>query len=110
MDATKNMITMEQMGKMKPGAVLVNASRGKIVNEEDLLVLMKEKKIRGAGFDVFASEPLDENSSLRQLDNLVLTPHLGASTEEAQFRVGEMVINQLIEFFDNKNLLNEVKA
>ena len=88
----------------------LNASRGGIVDEEALLDILSSKKIKGAGFDVFASEPLPEDSALRKLDNLVLTPHLGASTGEAQIRVGEMVLNQLREFFLNSNLLNEVKA
>ncbi|MFT6068299.1 MAG: D-3-phosphoglycerate dehydrogenase [Bacteriovoracaceae bacterium] len=110
MDATKGMVNRSLLEKMRSDAVLVNASRGGIVDEEALLDILKNKKIRGAGFDVFASEPLPEDSPLRKLDNLVLTPHLGASTEEAQVRVGEMVINQLKEFLTNSNLLNEVKA
>ena len=100
----------EQLSLMKSSALLVNASRGGIVNEEDLLDVLKNNKIKGAAFDVFATEPLEETSPLRKLENLILTPHLGASTEEAQKRVGEMVINQLKEFFINQNLLNEVKA
>ena len=75
-----------------------------------LKVFLKKEKIRGAGFDVFATEPLEEGSSLRSLSNLILTPHLGASTAEAQIRVGEMAAHQLKEFFNNSNLLNEVKA
>ena len=86
-------------------------SKGGIVNEDDLYVHLSEEKIRGAGFDVFAEEPLKENSKLLALDNIVLTPHLGASTEEAQVRVGEMAVVQLKEYFCNDgNLLNEVTA
>ena len=59
---------------------------------------------------IFATEPLEENSKLRSLSNLVLTPHLGASTEEAQLRVGEMAVNQLQEYFLKDNLLHEVRA
>lgn len=110
MEKTRNFITKEHLSVMKSSALLVNASRGGIVNEEDLLEVLQGNKIKGAAFDVFATEPLEEDSPLRKLDNLILTPHLGASTEEAQKRVGEMVINQLNEFFINKNLLNEVKA
>ena len=109
-EQTKNLINKNLLEKMKSTAILINAARGKIVNEEDLLNVLKNKKIRGAGFDVFAQEPLDKNSPLRNQENLVLTPHLGASTEEAQYRVGEMVINQLKEYFINNKLLNEVKA
>lgn len=107
---TKNMINADLLGAMKKEAILVNAARGGIVDEAALLETLKNKKIRGAGFDVFATEPLEDSSELRKLDNLILTPHLGASTEEAQVRVGEMVVHQLNEFFVNNNLLNEVKA
>ncbi len=110
MDATKGMVNRSLLESMREDAVLINASRGGIVDEEALLDVLTNNKIKGAGFDVFSSEPLPEDSPLRQLSNLVLTPHLGASTGEAQIRVGEMVINQLSEFFLNSNLLNEVKA
>lgn len=107
-EQTKNLIDKKLMSLMKPSAILVNAARGKIVNENDLYDILKEKKILGAGFDVFAEEPLKE-SKLRELNNIVMTPHLGASTAEAQERVGIMAVHQLKEFFINKNLLNEVK-
>jgi D-3-phosphoglycerate dehydrogenase len=110
MDATKGMVTRELLESMKPHSVLVNASRGGIVDEEALYDVLSNKKIRGAGFDVFATEPLETDSKLRKLDNLILTPHLGASTEEAQIRVGEMAVHQLQEYFLNNNLLHEVKA
>jgi len=109
MDATRNMVTGNYLRMMKKTAVLVNAARGGIVNEEDLYACLKEGQIRGAGFDVFATEPLPKDSKLLTLENLVLTPHLGASTDEAQFRVGEMAVNQISEFFLNGKLLNEVK-
>lgn len=110
MDATKGMVSKELLESMKSDAILVNASRGGIVDESALVEVLKNRKIRGAGFDVFATEPLPESDALRTLDNLVMTPHLGASTEEAQFRVGEMVIHQLKEYFLNNTVLNEVKA
>ena len=94
---------------MKANAILINAARGGIVSEEDLVESLKAGKIRGAGLDVFAQEPLAENSPLRKLPNLVLTPHLGATTLEAQERVGEMAVDQLKEFFLNNKLLNEVR-
>lgn len=109
-DATKGVVNAALLSKMKPTAILVNAARGKIVNENDLFETLKNKKIKGAGFDVFANEPMEAESKLKTLDNIVLTPHLGGSTEEAQFRVGEMAAHQIVEFFTNKNLLNEVKA
>lgn len=110
LDATKGAVNSNLLSKMKPTAILVNAARGKIVNENDLYEALKNKKIKGAGFDVFANEPLEAESKLKELDNIILTPHLGGSTEEAQFRVGEMAAHQIVEFFTNNNLLNEVKA
>ncbi|MCO4754060.1 MAG: hydroxyacid dehydrogenase [Bacteriovoracaceae bacterium] len=110
LEATKGVVNSELMSKMKPDAILVNAARGKIVNEDDLYTTLKEGKIKGAGFDVFANEPLEENSKLTELENIVLTPHLGGSTEEAQFRVGEMAAAQMVDFFVNDKLHNEVKA
>jgi D-3-phosphoglycerate dehydrogenase len=107
---TKGMIGAELLNLMKKDAILINAARGGIVDEEALYTLLKEKKIRGAGFDVFAVEPLPSHSKLLELSNLVMSPHIGASTEEAQFRVGEMAVHQINEFFKNNNLLNEVKA
>lgn len=108
--ATESMVNTELLNLMPEHSILVNASRGKIVDEEALLKVLTDKKIRGAGFDVFAEEPLPEGSPLRGLENLILTPHLGASTEEAQIRVGEMCLHQLKEFFINNNHLNEVKS
>lgn len=110
LEQTQNMINTDLLSKMKSDAVLVNAARGKITDEKALYEVLKAGKIRGAGFDVFASEPLEAGSPLMELDNLVLTPHLGGSTEEAQYRVGEMAVHQLKEFFINGNLLNEVRV
>ena len=84
---TENMITLEQMNLMKPSTRLINCARGGIINENDLATALKEKIIAGAAIDVFTSEPLIENSPFRELDNIILTPHLGASTIEAQISV-----------------------
>jgi len=110
MPATKGMISKELLSMMKKDAILVNAARGGIVDEDALYDILKEKKIRCAGFDVFAIEPLPADSKLLELSNLIMSPHVGASTEEAQFRVGEMAVHQIKEFFVNSNLLNEVKG
>lgn len=107
---TKGMVTREILFSMKKDAILINAARGGIVDEDALYDLLKEKRIRSAGFDVFAVEPLPSNSKLTELSNLIMSPHVGASTEEAQYRVGEMAVFQIKEFFINNILLNEVKA
>jgi D-3-phosphoglycerate dehydrogenase len=108
MKETENLITEKHLSKMKPHSILVNASRGGILNEEDLYKCLQSGKLAGAALDVFENEPLPANSKLRELNNLILTPHLGAGTKEAQFRVGKMVIEQIKEFFLNNNLLDEV--
>lgn len=110
MAATKGMINRELLEAMPSHSILINAARGGLVDEEALYDILKSNKIRGAGFDVYATEPLEASNKLKELSNLVMTPHLGASTEEAQVRVGQMAIHQLQEFFSNNNLLNEVKA
>lgn len=110
LDSTKNSVNAALLAKMKPHAILVNAARGKIVDEAALCDALAAKKIRGAGFDVFAVEPMEDACRLRELDNLVLTPHLGGSTEEAQFRVGEMAAHQVTTFLTKGELLHEVKA
>ena len=107
-EQTKNLITGELLSSMKKDAILINTSRGKIVNEDDLYECLKSGTIGGAAFDVFAQEPLPEDSKLRSLDNFIMTPHLGASTREAQVRVGQMVVHQLQEFFHRGVVLNEV--
>ena len=109
-ERTENLITSEYLKLMGKEAILINAARGKIVNEDDLYHYLKAKQIRAAAFDVFASEPLPEDSKLRTLDNFVMTPHIGAATSEAQRRVGQMVGRQLQEFFQHQNILNEVLA
>ncbi len=106
---TKGMINADYLGLMKKNAILINAARGGIVDEDALYELLKEKKIRAAGFDVFAVEPLPPHSKLIELTNLIMSPHIGASTEEAQYRVGEMAVFQIKEFFINNILLNQVK-
>ena len=105
---TKGIVDENLLSKMKSSSILINAARGGVVNESHLIAALQEKKISGAGVDVFETEPLDPSSPLLTLENVVLTPHLGASTAEAQIRVGLMAASQIKEFFINGNLLNEV--
>jgi D-3-phosphoglycerate dehydrogenase len=110
MDATRGLIGEKLLGLMKPTAILINAARGGIVDEKALYNVLSAKKIRGAGVDVYEKEPTPKDNPLLTLPNIVATPHLGASTMEAQDRVGAMAVQQLQEFFINHKLLNEVKA
>jgi D-3-phosphoglycerate dehydrogenase len=86
-DATAGLLGDREIGLMKPSAVIINAARGGVVSEDVLVRALKEKRIAGAALDVFEQEPLAADHPLRSLDNVVLTPHLGASTAEAQQNV-----------------------
>lgn len=85
-DETKSLISTEEFSLMKPKAFIINCARGEVIDEEALYVALKEKKIHGAALDVYSKEPPFDLKIL-ELDNVVLTPHLGASTEEAQTNV-----------------------
>ncbi len=95
---TKNLINQETIQKMKKGCILVNCARGGIVNEDDLAFALKEGYIAAAALDVFTQEPLQEGSPLRGINNLILTPHLGASTVEAQERVASEIAQQISDY------------
>lgn len=108
---TRNMISMPQFKMMKPSAILVNVARGGIVNEDDLYDALKEKVIAGAAFDVWCEEPLCENEQkLLELDNLVTTPHLGASTAEAQERVAVEIAESVIRYLNDNEIVNAINA
>ena len=99
---TENMITLDKMKLMKPTTRLINCARGGIINEADLATALKEKIIAGAAIDVFTSEPLDKNSPFIGLENIILTPHLGASTIEAQIGVSVDVAGGIIDALNGK--------
>jgi phosphoglycerate dehydrogenase-like enzyme len=80
---TKHMMSEKQLGMMKPKAILVNASRGPVVDETALIAALKQRKIGGACLDVFEKEPLAKDSELRKLDNILLTPHIAYCANEA---------------------------
>jgi D-3-phosphoglycerate dehydrogenase len=95
-ESTRNIISADQLARMKPDAVIVNASRGGTVDEDALLAALNSGRIRGAAIDVFASEPPGENPLLR-LPNVLATPHIGAATLEAQVRAGVEAAEIVIE-------------
>ena len=105
---TRDMIALPQMKLMKPTVRLINCARGGIINEADLVTALKENLIAGAAIDVFESEPLAEDSPLRSLPNIILTPHLGASTVEAQIGVSVDVAKGIIDALNNRPAANAV--
>ena len=105
---TRNMIDKKFFKLMKKNAILINTSRGQIVNENDLITALETNEIGGAALDVFAREPLDSQSRLFKLNNVFLSPHISGNFSRYQ----EMMINQfgdmLIKFMNNKSLKNRV--
>ncbi|VTU14679.1 D-3-phosphoglycerate dehydrogenase [Variovorax sp. SRS16] len=103
--ATQWMIGAPEIAAMKPGAILINASRGTVVEIEPLAEALKQKKLLGAAIDVFPTEPRSNKdefqSPLRGLDNVILTPHIGGSTMEAQANIGLEVAEKLVKYSDN---------
>ena len=85
---TREMLNATAFAKMKPGVKIVNCARGEIISETDLIAALDSNKVAGAALDVFAVEPLPADHPYRKHPNLILTPHLGASTEEAQEKCG----------------------
>jgi glyoxylate reductase len=86
---------MKIFKKMKKSAFLINTSRGKVVNEKDLVVALKKKMILGAGLDVFETEPIKKSHPLVKLQNVVLAPHIGSSTKETRVKMAEITIKNL---------------
>ncbi len=99
---TKDMISEKNLKQMKKGSYLLNLSRGTVVVIEDLAKALKEKHIAGAAIDVFPVEPASNKekfvSPLQSLPNVILTPHIGGSTEEAQFSIGQEVADSFKKF------------
>jgi len=108
----KNLISENQFQQMKNGVILLNLSRGHVVEIEALQQSIKSGKVRGAGIDVFPEEPKTNNetfeSPLRNLPNVILTPHIGGSTEEAQVNIGNFVPGKIIDYINTGGTTNSV--
>ena len=93
---TRGLIGRAQLATMKPGAILLNVARGGLVDEDALAEALREGRLAGAAIDVYSTEPMAADNPLRDAPNTVLTPHLGASTAEAQARAGVEVAEQVL--------------
>ncbi len=109
------MIGHEELLRMKPGAILINASRGTVVDIPALAQALESKHLSGAAVDVFPTEPGANNdpndpfvSELIKFDNVILTPHIGGSTQEAQENIGYEVAGKLAKYSDNGSTLSAV--
>ena len=107
-DETRGMLNKDTFATMKPSVRLLNCARGGIINEADLCEALKDGKIAGAALDVYESEPLAKDSPLRDCPNLILTPHLGASTVEAQDNVGLEVAQGISDYLLQGSLMNSI--
>ena len=110
--ATAGMIGEPQITRMREGALLINASRGNVVDIEALAAALRGKRIAGAAVDVFPKEPKSRDetfeSPLREFDNVLLTPHVGGSTQEAQLNIGTEVASKLVRYSDNGSTVSAV--
>ncbi len=106
---TVNLINRGAFERMKDGVMLINCSRGGIVNEADLYKAMKSGKVSGAALDVFDTEP-PQSSPLFEFDRFICTPHLGASTAEAQVNVAAAIAGQIMDYLKNGTITNAVNA
>jgi len=97
LEETYHLIDEEKLRLMKKTAILINAARGAVVDTKSLVKALEEGLIYGAGLDVYEEEPLPKDHPLTKFDNVVLTPHIGASTEEAQLRAGLEVAKKIVE-------------
>ncbi|MBX3235484.1 MAG: phosphoglycerate dehydrogenase [Nitrospiraceae bacterium] len=96
---TKGIINSQAIAKMKPGVMIANCARGGIVNEADLCEALKTKRVAAAAFDVFEDEPVKADNPLLSLDNFICSPHIGASTTEAQENVAVGIAEQIVDYF-----------
>ncbi|GLX86635.1 D-3-phosphoglycerate dehydrogenase [Thalassotalea loyana] len=109
---TQNMISIAEFDAMKDGAIFINASRGTVVDIDALAGALESKKLGGAAIDVFPVEPKSNDeefvSPLRAFDNVILTPHIGGSTKEAQQNIGLEVASKMAKYSDNGSTLSAV--
>ncbi len=107
---TRNLLDRERLARLKPGARLLNVARGGIVDEAALVEAIKAGHLAGAALDVFETEPLPADSPLRECEQIILTPHLGASTVEAQEKVAEDVALQVLDVLNDRPARYAVNA
>ena len=109
---TQGFMNAERIGRMKPGAYLINNSRGTVVDLDALAAALKDGRLRGAAVDVFPVEPRSNDerfvSPLQGIPNVILTPHIGGSTEEAQDRIGSEVARKLVDYVETGSTLGAV--
>ena len=106
-ERNKNIISKSRMKKIKASSFLINTSRGDVIEQTALIDLLEKKKISGAGLDVFLNEP-NVPLSLRQLSNVTLYPHIGSATYETRTKMGMLAVENLMAFFNEKEVINQL--
>jgi len=108
--ATTHIINAARLKKMKPDAYLMNVARGPLIDEPGLIAALKAREIAGAGLDVFEEEPLPADSPFWEMDNVLITPHSAAVTEQLWDRHYHLIVENLNRFLAGKPLLNSVNT
>ena len=106
-EENKNFISKSRMKKIRCSSFLINTSRGDVIDQRALIDLLEKKKIAGAGLDVFLNEP-NVPLKLRQLSNVTLYPHIGSATHETRTKMGMLAAENLIAFFNEKQVINQL--
>lgn len=101
-DSTRNLINLEKMKKMKKSAVILNLARGPVINQEDLYFALKNKIIKSAAVDVTSIEPIEKNSKLFELDNILITPHIAWKSEKSMIKLMDDVEKNLKLFLEGR--------
>jgi phosphoglycerate dehydrogenase-like enzyme len=109
---TENMLSADRIARMKPNAVIINVSRGAIVDEAALAHALKEGRIQGAGLDVFSTEPISPENPMLDAPNAILTPHIAGATNESRVRIIDLTIDNVVRVLRRQepvNIVNGIK-
>ncbi len=107
---THEIVNLKLLNKMKKTAFLINTSRGKIINEKDLVIALKRKMIAGAGLDVFQKEPINSKNPITKMNNVILMPHSGSATVETRKKMAEIAIKNLVLGLSGRKPIYQVKT
>ena len=107
-DNTRNLVNKDFFNKMNKNAFIINLSRGPVINEEDLIFALENNEIAGAGLDVTTNEPISMESKLLLFKNVIITPHSLCWTDECFHDIATEAIDSILDFIDNKTILNQV--
>lgn len=108
--STKYLINKEAFSKMKKNLILINTARGEVINQEDLVEALENKQIWGAGLDVTSPEPLPSNHKLLSFPQVCILPHIGSATKETREAMSNLILQNIVAYTDNKDLITEIQV